>query len=199
MRGLGPALALAVAGFLAVACQSGGSASSAEDAGAGSCPCVVTNDAGTSITLPCRVISCAFGDAYLCQANGSADYQGPCVIDPEGGILAEACAPHCPAGQCGISDQCGGLCGCPNGETCVAGACGNGCTLGVGAYCTPGSTKPCCASGEACQANDAGLGVCCTVTGQGICTTDTDCCDYPAVHCVTVKSDAGAVTQHGCQ
>ena len=198
MKGLLPAAGLVLAAF--VACQSGNGGSASSDGGATSgCPCVVTSDGGGTVTLPCRVISCAFGDAYLCQANGAVEYQGPCVTDSEGGLLGEACAPSCPAGQCGVSDQCGGLCGCSGSLKCVAGTCGNGCSLGAGAYCTPGATTPCCAEGESCSPDDAGVNVCCTVTGAGVCTVDTDCCDYPNVHCVTVKNDAGAFVSHGCQ
>ncbi len=169
-----------------------------DDAAASTCPCTVALDGGGAVQIACGQIGCAGGDSYLCQSSGQADYQGPCVVlDDGGGVVVEACAPQCPPGQCGTADQCGGVCGCSNGEQCIGGVCGNGCSLGAGSYCTPGGT-PCCATGNACQPNEAGASECCATTDGGVCVTDTDCCDYPSVHCNPVTTDAGAVYSRAC-
>jgi hypothetical protein len=188
-------LTLATAAAFA-ACSSksnggGGTGSNGNDAGyASNCSCTVSlDDAGTTANVPCGKFECVGGSVYwYCNAEGSPSPMGPCppVVQNEAGGSDGGCTPMCPQGTCGFSDGCGNVCQCSSGLICQNNACGNGCALMAGDYCGfggDGSTS-CCQLGLTCQASgDASATKCCAVTGVGDCTKDSDCCDYPSVHC----------------
>lgn len=187
------ALTFAVAAAI-VACSSksngGGSTGSGDDGGdASHCPCVVDlGDAGGTATVACRTSACVGGsDYWYCSAEGTPSNMGPCPpADNDAGFFDSACTPTCPIGACGINDGCGNLCQCSAGLICQNNVCGNGCAGMPGDYCGLGgdASTSCCQTGLQCQASgDAAATTCCAITGLGDCSKDTDCCDYPQVHC----------------
>lgn len=189
-------LALALAGAAAFgACKKSdgaGGTGSGDDAGdASHCPCIVPlGDAGGSASVACGTTQCVGGtDEWYCSAEGSSADMGPCPPpeDDAGNVIDSGCTPTCPMNACNIDDGCGNLCQCTvPGDVCQNGVCGNGCGQSVGGYCGLGgdASTSCCQSGLECKASgDAGVPTCCAITGLGTCTADTDCCDYPSVHC----------------
>jgi len=121
--------------------------------------------------------------------------------------MMDVCVPHCPTGSC-AADGCGGVCHCPSGMLCVGGTCGNGCSGVPGDYCSPvpqdgGASTSCCGLGYSCNPTDSGANQCCSVTSEGPCGTDQDCCDYPAVRCNPIiptdgGMDSGTFLSHVC-
>lgn len=193
-------LGLAMAAAFAACSKSsgGGTSSSGDDGGdASECPCVVpVGDAGQTATLACGQHACVGGSVYYyCSAEGTAYAMGSCPpLEDDAGNFDSGCVPNCPQNACDINDGCGNLCQCLTGGVCQNNVCGNGCALMAGDYCGIGgdASTSCCQAGLNCQSSgDAAVTTCCAVTGVGICTKDTDCCDYPSVHCDLTGSDAG--------
>jgi len=183
-------LALAAAFAACSKSRGAGDTGSNGDAGdSGDCPCIVdVDDAGTTARVPCGQHACVGASVYVyCSAEGTLYPMGACPpIEDDAGGFDSGCTPSCPQGACGINDGCGSLCQCSAGLICQNNVCGNGCALMVGDYCGFGgdSSTTCCQSGLACQASgDAAATTCCAITGSGVCTKDSDCCDYPDVHC----------------
>ncbi len=186
-------LSLAVAAVIG-ACSSktngGAGAGSGDDAGdASHCPCVVPADeAGPGGSVACGTYECLGGTAYYyCSREGALNPLGGCPpVENEGGGFDASCTPSCPQGACNIDDGCGHLCACSQGLVCQNNVCGNGCAQTAGGYCGIGgdASTSCCQTGLNCQASgEAGVPTCCAITGLGTCTKDSDCCDYPMVHC----------------
>ena len=175
-----------------VACSSSSNGNGGDGDGGG-CPCLIPVEAG-AVSIPCKSPpTCVEGTAYICEQTGVASPQGPCVLDDAS--MMDVCVPHCPTNSCG-ADGCGGVCHCQTGSICVGGVCGNGCSGGAGDYCVAGrpdggSPTTCCGVGYECKADDAGAEHCCSITSESPCGMDQDCCDYPAVHCNTIPTDAG--------
>lgn len=199
-------LALAVAGAFAACSKSSGNAgtSSGDDGGdASDCPCVVeVDDAGTTATVACGKHACVGGAVYwYCSAEGTPYAMGTCPpVADDAGNFDSGCTPNCPQGACDINDGCGKLCTCSSGLICQNNVCGNGCAQMAGDYCGFGgdSSTSCCQAGLVCQATgDAAASTCCAVTGVGVCTQDSDCCDYPSVHCDLGGPDASKPS-HKC-
>lgn len=193
-------LTLAVAAAFAACGKSsgGGGTGSNGDAGdASECPCIVqVDDAGATTAVPCGSHQCVGGSVYwYCSAEGTPYPMGGCPpVENDGGGFDSGCTPSCPQGACGINDGCGNLCTCSQGLVCQNNVCGNGCAQMAGDYCGFGgdSSTSCCQAGLECQASgDAGATKCCAPTGIGVCTKDTDCCNYPGVHCDLGGADAG--------
>jgi hypothetical protein len=155
-------------------------------------PCVCALPGGTVIA--CSATGCVADRMYLCQGGNLIPIDvcgdaGASLGGDDGG-----CTPVCTGRRCG-DDGCGGTCMCASGLPCdmTTGTCGNGCRLSGGDPCTPdagASSDPytCCEDGYECVTNDAGYAGCCATTSTGdaglaTCTQDTDCCDYPSVHC----------------
>jgi len=200
-------LTLAVAAAFAACSKSngaGGTGSNGDAGDSGDCPCIVdVDDAGTTAKVPCGQHACVGASVYVyCSAEGTAYPMGSCPpIEDEAGGFDSGCTPTCPQGACGINDGCGGLCQCSAGLLCQNNVCGNGCALMAGDYCGFGgdSSTTCCQTGLACQASgDASATTCCAITGIGVCTKDTDCCDYPNVHCdlTGTGTDASKPSHH---
>jgi hypothetical protein len=200
-------LAVVLAMASAAACHTspsdgGGIPDAGDESG---CPCVVMDpDAGTSTTIPCAQITCVNGTDYLCGRSGAVSAEGPCL--PTGDAsFPDACKPTCALNACDTPDGCGGICHCSGSVLCVGGTCGDGCTGVPGDYCDPvrpdgSAPTTCCGAGYACNGVDGGITQCCSITGQGPCGTDTDCCDYPAVHCNQIDAgpDSGVLLVHVC-
>jgi hypothetical protein len=200
---------LCAGGLLALAstgCRSksypldGGGGGGDPGAEASTCTCSVPNG-GVSTSVACGASACGDGTLYLCS-GGTPIVIGDCAGasdagDGSEGGLGGGCMPSCSGRSCGNDDGCGGVCECAAGLPCdpVNGACGNGCRLQTGDPCQPdasASTNPqaCCQDGYQCATGDAGYSGCCATTsagdaGLGTCQMDTDCCDYPSVHCRT--------------
>lgn len=181
---------LAVAALAACSSKSNGGGAGGSDSGSDSseCPCVVQiDDAGTTASVACRQHACV-GDAYYyCSAEGTPYAMGACPpVEDEAGAFDAGCTPSCPQGSCGIDDGCGKLCTCSSGLTCQNNVCGNGCAGVAGDYCGFGgdASTSCCQVGLTCaMQGDAAASTCCAGDGIGTCTKDTDCCNYPNVHC----------------
>jgi hypothetical protein len=187
-------LALAVGTAVAACSKSngGGATGSGDDAGdGGHCPCMVpADDAGIAMAaVPCGEQQCVGGAVeWYCSNEGSPTPMGACPpVENDGGGVDAACTPTCPMNACNIDDGCGHLCQCTvPGDVCQNSVCGNGCGQTLGGYCGIGgdASTSCCQSGLQCQPRgEAGAPTCCAITGLGTCTADTDCCDYPSVHC----------------
>lgn len=164
------------------------------DASTGPCVCLLTSG-GMQVAVACGGTGCADNMQYLCQGGN------PIPIDVCGDAGAPlggedgGCTPVCTGRTCGGSDGCGGTCVCGDGLPCntTTGACGNGCHQIAGDPCSPdggSGSDPymCCEDGYQCAPGDAGYPGCCATTsvgdaGLGTCAQDTDCCDYPSVHC----------------
>ena len=158
---------------------------------------------GASISIPCGKYECVGGSVYwYCSKEGAPSSSLGCPpAENEAGGFDSGCTPSCPANACHIDDGCGHLCQCTNpGDVCQNGVCGNGCSQTVGGYCGLGgdASTSCCQSGLQCQSSgEAGVPTCCAITGLGTCTADTDCCDYPSVHCDL--GDGGPITADAAQ
>ena len=155
---------------------------------------MVPLDAGM-VSIPCRLITCVEGTDYLCEESGAVSPQGTCIQHGDA-APTDACVPTCAVNACGVSDGCRGICRCPTGVTCLGFTCGNGCSGVPGDYCDPvrpdgGGPTTCCGAGYACHASDAGTNQCCSLTSEGPCGSDQDCCDYPLVHCNAIPTEAG--------
>lgn len=186
-------LSLAVAAAIA-ACSSkssGTGTGSGDDGGTTAhCPCVVPGDDAGNVggAVTCGTYACLGGSAYYyCSNEGALNSLGSCPpVENEGGGFDANCTPTCPLNTCNIDDGCGKLCQCSMGLVCQNNVCGNGCALAAGGYCGLGgdSSTSCCQTGLNCQpSGDAGVPTCCAITGLGTCSKDSDCCDYPMVHC----------------
>lgn len=185
-----------------VACSSksngGGGTGSGDDGGdASHCPCIADlADGGGMAEVACGTYQCVGGtDYYYCSKEGALSSTPGCPpVDNDGGGFDAECTPTCPLNACNIQDGCGGLCACSVGLICQSNVCGNGCAGMPGDYCGLGgdSSTMCCQSGLNCQAaGDGGVTTCCAITGIGTCSKDSDCCDYPNVHCDL--GDGGAI------
>jgi hypothetical protein len=190
---LGIPLVLAFACHGAPGSTSQGDASTDDSSGA--CFCVGSTGS-TTTTVPCGAAGCSGGTAFVCS-YGTPIPIGTCGGD-DGGLEAStesdatsSCTPRCDGVTCGNDDGCGGTCQCSAGLPCVGGSCGNGCQRQVGDLCSidgGAGGVGCCQSGYLCSIHDGGIALCCTVTSGdgaagGSCLQDSDCCDYPAVHC----------------
>jgi hypothetical protein len=201
-------LALAAAAAFAACGKSnggGGTGSNGGDAGdAAECPCVVdVDDAGATAKVTCGQHACVGGSAYwYCSAEGTAYFMGSCPpVENEAGGFDSGCTPVCPQGACNINDGCGNLCQCSAGLLCQNNVCGNGCAQMAGDYCGFGgdASTSCCQAGLECQPRgDASATSCCAITGLGICTKDSDCCDYPGVHCDLTGGSDASKPSHKC-
>lgn len=180
-----PGLVVAWLGLLLSACHSGSSSPSNDADGGddsnGPCQCLVGG-----VAIACGTTGCAGGIQYDCTPEA----------EPIAGVLCgpmdaatenTSCVPTCNGKTCGNSDECGGTCQCATGVPCnVDGTCGNGCELIAGDPCEldAGTADTCCGSGYLCLVHDSGASACCVAYGgAGQCSADTDCCDYPVLHC----------------
>jgi len=185
-------LAMGLALASGVACSTSSSNGNPGGGDASGCPCMVPLEAG-AMSIPCKLITCVEGTDYLCPQSGIPIPQGACILNDAS--MTDACVPHCLTGSC-ASDGCGGVCHCQTGSICVGGMCGNGCSGIAGDYCNPagpdaGGPTTCCGVGYQCAADDAGADKCCSITSQAPCTSDNDCCDFPAVGCHVISTDGG--------
>ena len=182
----GRALALLVAGAIAVAAAASGCHSKSysppsggDDSGGGDAgPCECTGVGLGFITIGCGKQGCDQDVLYCCDKDGTTYHMcGACMSPPMD--AASECQPTCDGLRCG-SDGCGGMCMCPANLMCntLSQRCSNGCTLTTGDPCPlDGGSGPgsCCEVGQQCLVDDAGLAACCASVGS-LCSVDSDCC-----------------------
>ncbi|MGD0530100.1 MAG: hypothetical protein ABSE49_33510 [Polyangiaceae bacterium] len=172
----------------------GGGDDSGDDGGV--CNCEIPTSATDEVTIPCGQSACVGETGYQCSPEGIplVGVAGACGGESDAPYVEEGqCVPNCP-GVCGVSDTCGGTCACPDGIPCNPnGTCGNGCKVGPGETCLTDDAGPttCCSSGYACRTGDSGANTCCAPNADGMCTQDSDCCNYPTAHCSTTTHTCG--------
>lgn len=178
----------------------------------GSCSGTQSCSGGTCTDNPpdCSGLSCGashngVGGPDACGTCGSTQMcSGGTCVDMPPDCSGLSCGPSHngtggpdACGTCGTGFTCsGGACQCGgDGAGCVPGSCcGSFACLGSGgSTCCPSVGQPCgsgCCPGRLCVG-----GTCCVVLGDG-CSSDGQCCNYPAHQCVS--SRCCVVLGNGC-